>query len=113
MDALKKGRTLEKRVAIWAKRTLGWKTAKLGEPVRGKTARRPWEVDVHVKKWLGLRHGWIECKAHRVKRAHVLKLKDAVDDVREAHDEGIEKWAPHEVMIVSSEGFDFDAIICG
>lgn len=110
MEALKKGQTLEKRVAIWAKRTLGWKSTKLRELVRGKTTRRPWEVDVHAKKWMGLRHAWIECKTHRVKRIHILKLKDAVDDVREAHDEDIEKWAPNEVIMVSGEGFDSDAL---
>ena len=110
MKALEKGRTLEERVATWAKRTLGWSTTKRGELVRGKTTRRPWEVDVHAEKWRGLRHAWIECKAHRVRRIHVLKLKDAVDDVREAHDEGIETWAPHEIIMVSSEGFDSDAL---
>lgn len=110
MKAFKKGQSLEKRVAIWVKRTLGWKTTKLRELVRGKTTRRPWEVDIHAEKWLGLRHAWIECKAHKVKRMHILKLKDAVDDVKEAHDEGIEKWAPNEIIMVSSVGFDSDAL---
>lgn len=112
MEALKKGQALENIAAGWAKRKLGCKEIKMRELVRGKTAIRPWEVDVHgIRKFLlGSEHVWIECKVHRVKRKHVLKLKDAIDDVKEAYDDDIAEWEPDEAFIVSPAGFDIDAL---
>lgn len=53
-------------------------------------------------------HYWIECKDLRrpVKRDAVFKLNSQVSDVRKA----AHGWQPSEVWIVSSSGFDPDAL---
>lgn len=54
-------------------------------------------------------HAWVECKAHQgtVRREHVQKLILSVDDVRKREDNG---WSPDEVILVSENGFDVDAV---
>lgn len=53
-------------------------------------------------------HAWVECKEHKtkVKRHHVVKLKEAISDVRKVESP---KWRPSEVIMVSKSGFDADA----
>jgi len=107
-----KGAQLENRVARWLKR-LGCE-CKQNDLVRGKIAKRPYEVDIHAtsKELLGLitRHIWVECKAYKVKRTHMTKLVESARDVRDAYDDELEKWKPDMLMTVSSVGFDIDAL---
>ena len=116
-ERYEKGKALEKQVALWLKRVFGFEV-KSSEQVHGASVKRPHEVDVHawkeIKRFLGLKRTyldvWVECKATRVKRMHVMKLLEQARDVRDAYEEGKEEWYPHILMIVSSEGFDDDAL---
>jgi hypothetical protein len=75
----------------------------------------PWLVVVPLgiaMSVVGIRYGtrrtWAECKDLKgvVLREHVMKLKAAVDDVR-----GVAiGWKPNQVLIVSRNGFDPDAL---
>ena len=107
-----KGAQLERRVARWLKRLRC--ECRLRDLVRGKIAKRPYEVDIHAtrKELLGLitRHIWVECKACKVKRTNITKLAESARDVRDAYDDDIEKWKPDMLMMVSSVGFDVDAL---
>ena len=113
-QARKKGSALEKRVAKWAKMKYDYDKVKINDRAKGSAVTRGHEIDVHVVKGKGfLSSGydvWIECKAVKVNRTHVMKLRGQVDDVKQAYDEEIEEWYPKEVLIVSSSGFDIDAL---
>lgn len=113
-EAKKKGSALEKRVAKWAKMKYDYDRVKINDLARGYAVKRGHEIDVHVEEDKGfLSSGydvWIECKAVKVNRTHVMKLKGSVDDVKKACDEEIEEWYPDEILIVSSSGFDIDAL---
>ena len=83
--------------------------------VRGYSVKRPYEVDVHAfitegflfKKRLDV---WVECKAHNVKREHIIKLVAAAEDVRLGAEKGIAEWYPDMLLACSNTGFDIDAI---
>lgn len=110
---MSRGERLERQVADWLKE-LGYGHVELRKLARGKDTIRPWEVDVYAKH-TGLRGAWntddvwVECKAIKIKRAHVAKLVQAVEDVRNAHSKGISDWEPKRITMVSSVGFDVDA----
>lgn len=113
VKAYEKGVDLEKRVASWLKRQFGYKCKKR-DLARGKISKRPYEVDIHgVKEELfGLitTHLWVESKAYKIKRMHVTKLVESARDVKDAHENDIEKWHPSMLMLVSNKGFDIDAL---
>lgn len=113
-EARKKGSALEKRVAKWVKMQYEYDRVKINDRAKGSAVTRGHEIDVHVisdKGFLSRRYDvWVECKAVKVNRDHVMKLKGQVDDVMQAYEEDIEEWRPDEVLIVSSVGFDIDAL---
>ena len=109
----KKGVKLEERIASWLSR-LGYEVI-TRDLVRGKVAKRPYEVDVHAFKKRFLRGRfdvWVECKDIKgnIKRTHITKLVESARDVREGGEEGISEWWPDILMIVATSGFDIDAI---
>jgi hypothetical protein len=110
-----KGVELEKRVSKWLKSQYGYKCT-MRDLARGKISKRPYEVDVHgIKEELyGVfkTHLWVECKAYRVKRVQITKLVESAKDVKDLNSQGsgLQKWSPAMLMLVSSEGFDIDAI---
>lgn len=57
-----------------------------------------------------VQHFWVECKDLNttVKRAHLEKLQGSVDDVR--NNPSKRQWHPNKVIIVSTNGFDQDAL---
>lgn len=111
--AYEKGVELERRVARWLKSKFGYECKKR-EQARGKISKRPYEVDIHAirEAWFGLsrKDVWVECKAYKVKRAHVTKLVESARDVRDAAEDEIEEWYPDMLMLVSNKGFDVDAV---
>jgi len=111
--AYQKGANLENRAARWLKAQFGYKYKKR-DLARGSISKRPYEVDIHgIKEELfGLlkTHLWVEAKAYKIKRTHVTKLVESARDVKDAFDEEIETWSPNILMLVSSKGFDVDAI---
>jgi len=111
--AYETGAKLERRVARWLKTQFGYRCKK-NDLARGKISKRPYEMDVHGIKesMFGLMkaHLWVECKAYKIKRVNVTKLVESAKDVREAYDNDIEKWEPSMLMLVSSKGFDIDAL---
>ncbi len=54
-------------------------------------------------------HAWVECKDRKtsVKRLDIVKLASDVEDVRKLKEA---KWHPDDVIMVSSSGFDHDAL---
>ncbi len=81
--------------------------------MRGKISKRPYDVDVYgVSGSLFKKHLWVECKAFKIKRVNVTKLVECARDVKDLneHDGGLQKWSPNLLMLVSSVGFDVDAI---
>ncbi len=110
--ATQKGAEFEGRVERWLKRQ-GFET-KTRYLARGKISKRPYEVDVYATKKPSIFsrriHVWVECKTTRVKRVSVMKLVEAARDVKEAWKKDIEKWHPDILMLVSSSGFDVDAV---
>ena len=113
MAAQVKGEEFEKRVARWLKRLSKDFNCEMRVKVRGKAAKKPYEVDIHAWRKVGIfkrtKDLWIECKAHKVRREHVSKLMLAIDDVKDAYPE-VAEWCPDVAMIVSSVGFDDDAV---
>jgi len=113
----KKGAAFEQRVARWLKQAFNFEDIKIRELVRGKIAKRPYEVDIHATKTIKrlLRRRpidvWVECKTTRVRRTDVVKLVESARDVRAACEDGIEEWYPDMLVIVSESGFDVDAIM--
>lgn len=109
--AYEKGAKLESRVARWLKSQFGYECIKR-KLMRGKISKRPYEVDIHARKegWFSDTDLWVECKAYKIKRTHVTKLVESARDVRDAAEDGIEEWYPDMLMLVSSKGFDVDAI---
>ena len=111
--ACEKGANLEKRVSKWLKSQFGY-TCVMRDLARGKISKRPYEVDVHGVKAgiLSKTHLWVECKAYRVKRVQVTKLVESAKDVKDINEQesGLQKWSPNMLMLVSSVGFDIDAI---
>lgn len=109
--AYETGKKLEERVANWLKKQdyICWQRVL----ARGKTAARPYEVDVYATKGkLHKHHLWVECKALTVKRTHVHKLVESARDVKELNYEStnMQRWAPNMLMLVSDDRFDVDAI---
>ncbi|MBN1970219.1 MAG: hypothetical protein JW870_12695 [Candidatus Delongbacteria bacterium] len=111
--AYEKGAKLEGRVARWLKSQFGYKCKK-NDLARGKISKRPYEIDVHGIKesvfGLMKAHLWVECKAYKIKRVNVTKLVESAKDVRDAYNDDIEKWEASMLMLVSSKGFDIDAL---
>lgn len=107
---------MEKKVASWLRR-LGFET-KIRDRVKGKRATRGYEIDVHAwaekKRIIGSKRIdiWVECKALKttVKRTHVFNFLEKARDLRDAFDDNIEEWFADILMIVSTSGFDHDAI---
>lgn len=109
--AYETGKKLEDRVASWLTKQ-GYNCHKR-DLVRGKTAIRPYEVDVYATKGLVYKHHtWVECKAHTVERTMVHKLVESARDVKDMNDndDSLQKWAPNMLLLVSDQGFDVDAI---
>ena len=102
-----KGVKFESRVARWLKSQFGYEVKKR-ELMRGTVAKRPYEVDIHAS--YDDVDVWVECKAYKIKRAHVTKLVESARDVRDAVEDEIEKWYPDMLILVSNKGFDVDAI---
>lgn len=113
VKAYERGVELEGRVARWLKMQFGYES-KMRDLARGKISKRPYEVDIHAVKKSFLGFGrtdvWAECKAYKIKRAHVTKLVESVRDVNDAFEEEIENWRPDILMLVSNESFDVDAV---
>ena len=111
MAAQVRGEEFEKRVARWLKRLSKDFNCEMRVKVRGKVAKKPYEVDIHAWRKVGIlkktKDLWIECKAYKVRREHVFKLRSAIEDVKE---EQKAEWHPDVAMIVSSVGFDDDAV---
>ncbi len=109
----KKGIKFEERVASWAKRKFNTDFAK-SDLVNGMVARRPHQVDIHVrkKKLFGQDDIWIECKnmTSSVKRTHISKLVDDAKDVYKAFDKGGEEYYYNGLLFVSTSKFDHDAL---
>ena len=107
------GRELEKQVADLFS-DADWEVRK-NDLVRGYSVKRPYEVDVHafisegflIKKRTDV---WVECKAHKVKRDHIIKLVAAAEDVRLAASNRIAEWYPDILVACSNKGFDIDAL---
>jgi len=85
--------------------------------VRGKHAKRPYEVDVHAQKQIGLIRKrqvnvWAECKnlKKRVNRNHIYNLIMKAKDLREACNSNMEERYPDILMFFSTSGYDSDAI---
>jgi len=112
-ESYETGVNLENRVAKWLVSQFGYEVKKR-DLARGKHSQRPHEVDIHgiKKQLLGLSkyHLWVECKAYKIKRVNVSKLVESAIDVKDAESDGIEKWKADMLMLVSSEGFDIDAL---
>ena len=102
-----KGLDLENQVARWLKSQFGCEVKKR-EFMRGSVAKRPYEIDVHGSS--DDVDVWVECKVDKIKRTHVAKLVESARDVRDAVEIEIEEWYPDMLMLVSSKGFDVDAI---
>lgn len=66
-------------------------------------------VGGHLLARLTTRRVWVECKDRKtnIKRADVQKLHASVEDVRQAGDRS---RMPDDVILVSSAGFDIDAL---
>jgi len=116
-----KGMEFEKRVARWLAKEFG-ADCELRVLARGKTSKKPYEVDILAncpaveRRALGLikretiKQVWVECKAQRVNREHIAKLLMATADVAEAYDEGIEEEIYPDIVMVVGTGFDSDAV---
>lgn len=91
-----------------------WNVVK-NDLVRGFSVKRPYEVDVHAftsegiifKKRIDV---WVECKAHNMKREHIIKLVAAAEDVRLAAENRIAEWYPDLLVACSNTRFDIDAL---
>lgn len=112
-ESYETGLNLENRVAKWLTSQFGYEVKKR-DLVRGLVSKRPYEMDVHgIKKQLfGLSkyHLWVECKAYKIKRAHLTKLVESARDVKEFYENDHVSWKPDMLMLVSTEGFDIDAL---
>ena len=112
-ESYETGVNLENRVAKWLVSQFGYEVIKR-DLVKGKISKRPYEVDIHGIKGqifgLSKIHLWVECKAYKIKRTNLTKLIESARDAKDAHDDGHEKWKAHMLMLVSSQGFDIDAI---
>ncbi len=116
-----KGHGFEKKVATWAKRFFNASEVKTNRLFRGKTAVRPYEIDVWLKRKGGVLYKdailFIECKdrAATIKRVDITKFLASAKDVKEAisadlifgtSDEGY--W--NGLVFVSTSKFDVDAL---
>ena len=114
-----KGTAFEKKVARWTKRefdAIGFETNQL---FKGKTAVRPFEVDVVFWVKDG-RVIWVECKDRKasIKRADIFKLLNSAIDVRKnvpsftlaglSEEQAKMNWS--YLLFVSTSPFDSDAI---
>ena len=105
------GKKLEDRVATWL--TKQGYICRKRVLARGKTAARPYEVDIYATKGIVFKHHlWVECKAHTVKRTFIHKLVESARDVKQMNndDDDVQTWSPNMLMLVTDEGFDSDAV---
>ncbi|MCL0104646.1 restriction endonuclease [Dehalococcoidia bacterium] len=120
-DTPGKGHGFEKKVAVWAKRFFKASEVKTRVLFQGKTAARPYEIDVWVKREGGLLESseilFIECKdrAGSIKRADITKFLASAEDIKAAvstvsifgtNDDRY--W--DSLAIVSTSEFDADAL---
>jgi len=120
-DTLQKGHGFEKKVAVWAKRFFKASEVKTNLQFRGKTALRPYEIDVWVKRKGSLLESskilFIECKdrAGSIKRVDITKFLASAKDIKAAvsvdlvfgtSDDGY--WGA--LAFVSTAKFDTDAL---
>ena len=118
-----KGQAFEKKVARWAGKTLSLEKSQLNHLFRGKTAIRPFEVDIvgWRKNLLGYTEVyWIECKDRKgsIKRTDINKFFDAAKDVKAAvptltwsgltEEQTKMNW--DKLIYVSTSVFDQDAL---
>ena len=120
-NTTQKGHGFEKKVATWAKRFFKASEVKTNVNFKGKTAVRPYEIDVWLKRKGGILYKdtilFIECKdrAATIKRVDITKFLASTKDVKEAisadlifgtSDEGY--W--NGLVFVSTSIFDVDAL---
>lgn len=121
--ARKNGKAFEAKVARWAKKQFDAAEVKRNQLFKGKTAVRPFEVDIVL--WTRgpfLASGdviWIECKDRKesIKRADIFKFLESARDVKRTvalvfvkplTDKTGEDW--DYLIMVSTAKFDVDAI---
>ncbi|UCD14051.1 MAG: hypothetical protein JSW60_01145 [Thermoplasmatales archaeon] len=115
-DVLEKGGEFEKVVAKWAKRKFQAEKSTNNELVKGKTSKRPYEIDVHLfidgGYWKNDRHIWIECKNRKssIKRTDMHQFKEKAEDIKDAYESDIEDFCFDELVYVSTSKFDGDAL---
>jgi len=120
-DITQKGHGFEKKVATWAKRFFKASEVKLDRWFQGKTAVRPYNIDVWVKRKGGLLERdkilFIECKnrAATIKRADITKFLASAKDIGAAVSVDLVFGTSDErywdsLAFVSTSEFDTDAL---
>ena len=116
-----KGHGFEKKVATWAKRFFKASEVKTNVQFQGKTAVRPYEIDVWVKRKGGFLESskilLIECKdrAGSIKRADITKFLASAKDIKAAVSVDLvfgtsdDRYWDSLAMVSTSE-FDTDAL---
>ena len=116
-----KGQAFEAKVGRWAKKEFDAEVVKRNQLFKGKTAVRPFEVDIVIRtKGSLLTAGnviWIECKDRTasIKRVDIFKLLSSAKDVKKAVGgvSLLEKQSEAQwdyLVFVSTSKFDADAI---
>lgn len=104
---------LERRAVSWLKSQFGYK-CKEGDSAKGRVSKKPYEVDIHCTKeeFFGIlkTHLWVDLENRQIKQTDVKSFVEAARDVREAHNDNIEKWPPKMLMFISKRGFDKEAV---
>jgi len=118
-----KGQAFEAKVARWARKEFGAVLVKQNQLFKGKTAVRPFEVDIVLWTKAGVVAAedviWIECKDRKasIKRTDIFKLLESARDVKRTvgptpfvrmTDKRGEEW--DYLVFVSTAKFDADAV---
>ena len=114
-----KGQAFEEKVARWVKKQFEAKVVKRNQLFKGKTAVRPFEVDIVGWRKSGVVF-WVECKDRQasIKRTDIFKLWESASDVKKTtslrigpvlfEEKGGEEW--DYLVFVSTSKFDPDAV---
>lgn len=111
-----KGHRFEQEVALWVKEKLKADLVETNILVSGLSVRRPYEVDVYVRKKRSFplvpMDIWVECKDRQssIKRKDIANLVSKAEDVFQAYKAGRERFYFDRLALVSTSKFDFDAL---